>query len=241
MTPNRPGSIVRTDAPELIDRSARATGRALVAALTVSAAGFLTYPLLRPWGSEAWPDGASTFGSSAWAVAHSLGMIAFVALAFGLRAAAHTSPAPWQGRSVRILETLGWLSVALLLPYYGAEAFALNAAGRQAQALADPAILTVADAFRYAPLPITAFGLGLLALAAVGVGLARLLWRAGGLARIGGLLTGIGLATYLPQFYLPAAGRIGHGIVLAAGLALVALATWRSRSSRSADVTPRGA
>jgi hypothetical protein len=40
--------------------------------------------------------------------------------------------------------------------------------------------------------------------------------------RIGGLLVGAALATYLPQFFLAPSLRITHGVVLAAGCLLLA-------------------
>ena len=56
-----------------------------------------------------------------------------------------------------------WLAVALLLPYYGAEAYGLNELGRYATEHGDAGVLDVADAFRYAPFEMTTFALGLFA------------------------------------------------------------------------------
>jgi hypothetical protein len=58
--------------------------------------------------------------------------------------------------------------------------------------------------------------------------------------RIGLVLTAIALLTYLPQFFFPPSGRIGHGIVLAAGLLLLAYALLRAprtASARSSEPT----
>lgn len=168
--------------------------------LTVSGISFIAYPALRPWGSETGTAGATTFGSMAWPIAHAIGMLGFVALAFALRSAATNLPWRWTGQPVRRAESRMWVAVALLLPYYGAEAYGLHALGEYAADHGDPGVLDVADAFRLAPLPMTTFALGLLVLLLVGGRLAVGMWRTGTLGRTGGLLAGLGLATYLPQF-----------------------------------------
>ena len=94
-----------------------------------------------------------------------------------------------------------WLAVALLLPYYGAEAYGLHELGRYAAENGDPGVLDVADAFRYAPFEMTTFALGLFVLILVGGRIAHGLWRSGRLGRTAGILAGLGLATYLPQFF----------------------------------------
>ena len=48
------------------------------------------------------------------------------------------------------------------------------------------------------------------------------------LARWSGILFAVGFALFLPQFYAPAALRIAHGGLVAAGLIILATATWRS-------------
>jgi len=47
-------------------------------------------------------------------------------------------------------------------------------------------------------------------------------------ARPGAILYAIGFALFLPQFYLPPAARIAHGVLLSAGCAWFAVAMWRS-------------
>ena len=68
------------------------------------------------------------------------------------------------------------------------------------------------------------FAVGLIALALVGGRLIHGTWASGGGARLGGMLAGAGLLTFLPQFFTPGPVRIVHGLVLSAGLALLALA-----------------
>jgi hypothetical protein len=202
--------------------------------LTVSGLALAAYPALRPYGPETGAAGAADFASTAWLAAHALGMLGFVALAFALRAAADDTPWRWSGQPVRRAETRMWLAVALLLPYYGAEAYGLNELGRYAVDRGDTGVLEVADAFRYAPFEVGTFSLGLLLLVLVGGRLAHGLWWSGRVARTGGLLAGLGLATYLPQFFGTPGLRVAHGVVLGAGLLLVAVATWRGAQVRAA-------
>jgi hypothetical protein len=165
-------------------------------------------------------------------------MIGFVALALAFRAAAWSTPWRWSGQPVRRAETRMWLAVALLLPYYGAEAYGLNELGRYAVDAGDASVLEIADAFRYAPFEVGSFSLGLLLLVLVGGRLAHGLWHAGRLARTGGLLAGLGLATYLPQFFGTPGLRVAHGVVLGAGLLLVAVATRRGGARPAAAEVP---
>ena len=64
------------------------------------------------------------------------------------------------------------------------------------------------------------------------------MWRTGTLGRTGGLLAGLGLMTYLPQFFGTPALRVSHGLVLGLGLVLMAVAT--VRNARTAPVEEAG-
>ncbi|MGW5241643.1 hypothetical protein ACWEOW_22140 [Monashia sp. NPDC004114] len=192
-------------------------------------AALAAYPILRPYPGGGAPDGSTQLASGAWPLAHVLGMFGFVAVAFGLRALDSIRPAAWSGSAARRAETFAWASVALLLPYYGAEAFGLHALGQYAAQHGDVAVLAVVDSFRYAALPMTLFGIGLVLLAVTGVLVARGARSGGGLSRVGGLVVAVGAVTYLPQFFGPAPVRMLHGLVLGAGLALLGVAVARTR------------
>lgn len=201
-----------------------------VTGLALSGVAFAAYPLLRPYGPETGAGFAADLASTAWLASHVLGMVGFTALAFALRSLVATgTPWSWGGRPLREVETRMWLALALLLPYYGAEAYGLNAVGRYARG-GDTDVLTVAESFRLAPFEVTTFSAGLLLLVLVGGRLAHGTWAAGGATRLGGLLAGLGLATYLPQFFAAPEVRMAHGIVLGLGLLLLA---------RSAHSAPR--
>lgn len=190
---------------------------------------FLAFPVLRPWTPETGLAGAEAFASAAWVAAHTAGMLAFVTLTLGLA----TLVLGLRGRRWTVTATvLAGVGTALVLPYYGAETFGLQAIGAHALETGDAALVAVADDVRFGIVAVTMFGLGLVLLAAAGVVLALGLRRASGLARWSALVTGLGLATYLPQFFLPAAGRIGHGVLLAAGLVGLAVWVWRGEDGR---------
>lgn len=210
------------------------------AGLLVAGVAFATYPALRPYGPESGPAGAEDFASAAWLASHVLGMVGFVTLAFVLRSAAHRSPWPWTGRPVHEAETRMWLATALLLPYYGAEAYGLNEVGRYAAEQHDAGVLEVADAFRYAPWEVGTFTAGLLLLALVGGRLAHGMWRTGRIGRTGGILTCVGLASYLPQFFGTPGLRVAHGVGLGLGLILMALATRGTDSIADPAAAPVG-
>lgn len=194
------------------------------AALLLAALVFAAYPALRPYTDESTLDGARAFASGAWAAAHTLGMVGFVVLPLGLLGLAAHGELD-RGRAAVVL---AWLGGALVLPYYGAETFGLGVIGARAAAEGDAGLLSLAEEFRTGALPVTVFGLGLLALAGAGVALAVGSRRTR--ARWGGALVGAALVLYLPQFFAPPAARIAHGALLGIGCALLA-ATLLRRSA----------
>jgi hypothetical protein len=76
------------------------------------------------------------------------------------------------------------------------------------------------------------FGLGLAALAAGSVLAALAIRRSGILPRHAGLVFALGFVLFLPQFFTPAAVRIGHGALVAVGCSWVGLALWRAAAAR---------
>jgi hypothetical protein len=194
-----------------------------------SGAALAAYPILRPYAPAGGPDGVSQLASGAWPLAHLLGMFGFVALALGLRALDRAQPTAWPAGASRRAETVAWLAVSMLLPYYGAEAFGLNALGAYAAQHGDVAALAVADQFRFGAVPMTIFGIGLALLAVTGVLVARGAWSAGVLARVGGLAVAVGTVAYLPQFFGTSAVRMAHGLLLGMGLAVLGIALARTR------------
>ncbi len=174
--------------------------------LAFAAAGvlFAVYPLVRPYG-DATPDGAAAaFASPLWLVAHLAAMAAFVLVGVGLTAL--------PGRAALATWVAG---TALVLPYYGAEAFALHALAGA------PDVAGLAEQIRMGAVQLTVFGLGLGLLAAAGVLTAVTVARAG-LGRGVGVVFAVGILLFLPQFFADPALRIAHGVLLAIGCVVLA-------------------
>ncbi len=190
---------------------------------------FAAYPALRPWGAEpaAWVD-------PWWVPAHLLGAAGFVLLAVAARAERpERSPAR---RDTAVAAVLG---AVLVLPYFGAEAFGLAALGGAVRGAGGSGIdqataVAVSEAFRLGPWAAATFVAGLLAVAVAGVALLLAARRSGGGTVAGGVLTGIALLAYLPQFFAPPEVRVAHGVVLGIGCVLIGFTATHASAARPA-------
>ncbi|SDT70177.1 hypothetical protein [Jiangella sp. DSM 45060] len=213
--------------------------RLAAAALAVAGLLFLLYPALRPWHDEETAAGAlASMGSSAWVASHLFAMIGFVLVPFGLLALRDAVKETRAERTAAASIVVFWIGAGLTLPYYGAEDFALHAIARESADGATFDLLELADAVRNGSVAVTTFGIGLILLGVGGVLAAVAVWRSGVLARWSGVLFGAGFALFLPQFFTPAASRIGHGVLLAAGCVLLAGVLWRVGQTRSTVTLP---
>ena len=209
-----------------------------MAAFTLLTAGAATLALLtaKLWRASAigaHADGASAHGTPSADVMRAVVVPADVVPADVVPAVPTPSAASWLAapagaRPAVAATVLTWLGTSLVLPYYGAETFGLQVIGARAVADGDATLLELASDFRCGALSMTLFGAGLLALTAAGILLAVARWSSGTLARTGGLLLGLGLALYLPQFFGPPSVRIAHGLLLAVGGAVTAVALLRT-------------
>jgi hypothetical protein len=200
------------------------------AAGVLAAAGALlvVYPALRPW-SDATAEGApAAFASPAWIPAHLAAVAGFVLVALALHnldvALARTGGA----RLGRLASGLWAIGTALVLPYYGAEAFALHAIGERIVRTGDTELLEVVEATRMGAWQVMTFASGLLLLAAAGVLVAAAVARSRRLPRWAGLPFALAFALYLPQFFGPPALRIAHGVLAAVGCLVLAAAMRRA-------------
>ncbi len=211
-----------------IPRRLAAEGRL---ALAAAGALFVCYPAVRPYFDESSAAGAAAFASSWWIVAHLAAVAGFVLLACGLLALRDAlAPTPG-GRLARLALSGWWVGTGLVLPYYGAETFALHAIGQRVGRSADLGLLDLVGAVRTGPVQLTTFGLGLLVLAAAAVLAAVAVGRSGVLPPWSGALLAAGFVLYLPQFYAPPYLRIAHGMLVGAGcLVLAAHWAWAGRT-----------
>lgn len=205
------------------------TTRTAVLALG-SGLAFAAFPLLRPWGDTGGGplDMAAAFASEWWVAAHVSGMLGWALLAAALLSGAN-------GAGTRRAAAAVAAGVAALLPYYGAEAFALHVLGEAALATGDPALAALEEPIRADPWAMTLFGTGLL-LAGVGVLAFAVLARRGGVRGSGVLLGGaVLIALYLPQFFAPDVVRVAHGLLLGLALAAWAVALLRTAGAPGVD------
>ncbi|WP_066904842.1 hypothetical protein [Millisia brevis] len=216
-----------------------AAGAPTRAAVLLSAGGvlFAVYLLTRPYRVAG--DTVEQFASVWWLVSHTAAMVGFVAIAGGLVEGARilrgTAGARAAGRSAGFAA----VGAALLLPYYGAETFALHVLA------GDPVVSTVggvtaagempvAESIRLHPLPATLFGIGLLAFATGAVLAGLALVRAGG-PRYAAVLLGAAWIVFISQYFVPPAGRMAVGVLLLVACVAFAVALFRlSEVSESA-------
>lgn len=202
-----------------IDRSTLRGGQA---ALLLAGLLFVLYPTVRPYGDADPATAAAAFASGAWLLAHLSAVVGFILLPLGLIAVRAVTG---RGATAGAAFVVTWIGAGLVLPYYGAEVFALHAVGRAGGPL------TLVDAVRNGPVQITEFGVGLLLLAVGTVLAAVAVWRSGVLARWSAVPLAAGFVLFLPQFYAPPALRIAHGVLVAVGCFLLAAELGRARIS----------
>lgn len=209
--------------------------RIRLGALALALAGllFVAYPAVRPWHDENTTAGAAqSMSSNAWVAAHFFAMVGFILLPLGLLAVRTAVASTRAEPAALVAAVLGWIGVGLTLPYYGAEDFGLHAiAGPHGQGVD---LLPLVKAVRNQPVAITSFGIGLILIAVSAIVAAVAVWRSGALPRWSAVLFAVGFALYLPQFFGPAAVRVGHGVLVAIGSLWLAAALWRA-------TTPEGA
>ncbi|TCB97926.1 hypothetical protein E0H26_10015 [Micromonospora zingiberis] len=206
------------------------------ATLAAAAALFVLYPALRPWHDESTVAGAiAAMSASTWVPSHVFAMIGFILVPLGLLALAQAVAGTRAGRTAVAAFVTSTVGAGLVLPYYGAEAFGLHAIATRAAVDPQIDLLALADQVRYGPVAVATFAAGLLALA-VGATLAAVaVWRSDLLPRLSGVPFALGFLLFLPQFFTPAAVRIGHGVLLGAGLLWLAAALWQGARATAAD------
>lgn len=203
--------------------------RSLVAPAIGTGLLMLVYLVVRPYGdadSGQTMEAARAFASNPWVVAHVAGALALACFAW--LALQHALVVP--GRSSALSAGTALAGLVLVLPYYGAETFALHVIGDRA-AGGDQIALELIDPIRNNPVAMTMFGLGLVMIAFAAVLLALIWWRedTGPAWAVWPLTAAVVL--FLPQFFLPPGGRVTYGVLYAvsAGLLLLGL---RGRTRR---------
>jgi hypothetical protein len=190
-------------------------------ALAVSGIFFVLYPAIRPFSDEVSLQGARAFASSAWVLAHSLAMLAFILLTLGLLGVYLRLQATAVERGALLALVLSWIGVGLTLPYYGAEVFGLHAIGQAALGQHNPALLSLVNSVRWEQ-GIVFILTGLVLLASGTILFAIAIWRSGILLKWSGIPLAIGFALFIPQFTTSQFVRVGFGLFILLACLLLA-------------------
>jgi hypothetical protein len=180
-----------------------------VAALTVAGVLFALYPVIRPYGDLDATTTVGAFASPAWVIAHLAAATGFVLLPVGLLALDAGAA------------TVMAIGAALVLPYYGAETFALHAIGTRVAAGGDPSVLDLVSPIRMGPVQIATFATGLVLVAVAAVRLAIVTRHRNGSRGSAGIPLAIGFVLFMPQFFAAPPWRIADGIVIGVGCLLL--------------------
>src|SRR5260370_42493953 len=95
--------------------------------LVLSGILFVLYPLLRPYSDESSLQGAQAFASTAWIVAHILGVVGFIFVALGLLGLSSALQNTAARRIASLALVLTWIAAALIPPYHRDAMFGLRA------------------------------------------------------------------------------------------------------------------
>ena len=207
------------------------TARPTPAAAALVGGGLLLaiYPAVRPWGDAAPAGERAAFASAAWPLAHLAAVAGFALVAVGLLGLRDALPSGPGAGAARGALAAWWAGTALVLPYYGAEAFALHTLGGRGGV--DPALV---EAIRMGAIQVTVFGAGLAGFAGAGVLAAVAVARAGMAPRWGGVVFAAAFALYLPQFFATPELRVAHGVLTALGCILLATTIARTTETVAA-------
>ncbi|TYB70962.1 hypothetical protein FXF51_00535 [Nonomuraea sp. PA05] len=180
---------------------------------------FLLYIALRPAG-----DDAAAMASTAWVAGHAAAMAGFILLGVAVLG---LHQALGDRLSLRAA-VLTWIGAGLTLPYYGAEDFGLNVIAQRSLRDGTPALMELAEQFRFGAVPVGMFAGGLVLLAAGTVMAAVAVWRSGVLPRWSGVVLALGFVLFIPQFFGPYPLRVAHGVLVMVGGLWAAAALWRN-------------
>jgi len=187
--------------------------------LILSGICFTLFPAVRPFFDESSPQAAVWFGSNRWVFAHSLGMSGFILFVLGLLGVYMSLRQTSADRGADWALVLSWIGAGLTLPFFGAEALALQVIGRAAISQNNPGLLPLVNSVRFG-VGLLFIGSGLVLIALAAVVLAFAVWNSEILPRWSAVLIAIGFAVYAPLLRgAPGfqAMRIADGVLILVG------------------------
>jgi hypothetical protein len=194
---------------------------------------FAVYEAVAPRADETTLDGAASWASVGWSVAHISAIVGLILIPLGYGAIRGFLDGTPQERTAHLAAVVGYIGSGLTISYYGAETYGLKAIGERAVADGDPSLTDVGNDFRLDPTAMTVFAIGLLLVAVAAVLASIAVWRSGSLPRWSAVPFAALLVIMLPQFFFPQAGRIVWGVLVAVSALWLAAALWRASQSRS--------
>jgi hypothetical protein len=193
------------------------------AAFAATGVLFLLYPAIRPSG-----DDATAMASTAWVNGHLAAMLGFVLLGLAVLGLHQVLGDRLSLRAAAVT----WAGAGLTLPYYGAEDFGLHVIAQRSLRDQAPALMELAEEFRFHPIAVTLFAGGLVLLAVGTIMAAISVWRSGTLPKWSGTALALGFALFIPQFFGPYPLRVAHGaLIMIGGLWLAAALLTRPRTT----------
>ncbi|MEU0313645.1 hypothetical protein [Nocardioides sp. NPDC006273] len=194
---------------------------------------FAVYEAVAPRADETTLDGAASWASVGWSVAHISAIVGLILIPLGYGAIRGFLDGTPQERTAHLAAVVGYIGSGLTISYYGAETYGLKAIGERALVDGDPSLTDVGNDFRLDPTAVTVFAIGLLLVGVAAVLASIAVWRSASLPRWSAVPLAALLVIMLPQFFFPQAGRIVWGVLVAVSALWLAAALWRASQSRS--------
>ncbi|WP_133884404.1 hypothetical protein [Glycomyces sp. NRRL B-16210] len=220
-----------------VPRTTGPDNRARMGAVGFAIAGvlFVLYEAAAPRADQTTLEGAESWTSAGWAVAHIAAIVGLILIPLGYGALRgviekHGLEGTRNEKTAFLAAVIGYIGSGLTISYYGAEVYGLKAIGARAVADGDASLTEVGEAFRFDATAMAVFAIGLALIAVAAVLAAVAVWRSGTLQRWSAVPFAALMVTFLPQFFLPHAGRIAWGALVTAAALWIAAELWRAAS-----------
>ena len=204
--------------------------RARMGAFAFALAGilFVIYEAAAPRADQTTLEGAESWTTVGWSVAHIAAIVGLILIPLGYGALRGHLEGTRNEKTAFMAATIGYIGSALTISYYGAEVYGLKAIGQRAVEDGDASLTEVGNAFRYDPTAMSVFAIGLALVAVAAVLAAVAVWRSGTLNRWSAVPLAALLVTMLPQYFLPHAGRIAWGAMVTVAALWLAAEMWKA-------------
>lgn len=212
----------------------RARIRSDAAALAIAGVLFLVYESVAPRADQTTLEGAQSWASARWSLAHIIAIVGLILIPLAWRSLRELLRGTNLEHIAYSAMTFGLLGAGLTISYYGAEVYGLKAIGERAVSDGDASLTEVADAFRMDSTAITVFAIGLALIALAAILAAIAIWRSGTMPRWSAAPMAAAMVLYLPHFYFPLSLRIAWGALVTVSALWIALELWRA-AGRTAE------